>query len=147
MKPKLKVGDKFVYTKEMNDAKMQSSIYHYSDHKFIGKNRTIEKIDKKESVYEVKNSGMLFPFDVIDDYLPKKQTTGTIVLKATSCPGHKPDTKIQEKAISLANSIIDHKGAQNYGKIVEWMYLNDRCFPTAQAWRKAFTIFLKETLC
>lgn len=64
-KPKLKVGDTFVYTKEMNDAKL-NSFYNGDAEKLIGQKIKIKNIDNSDA-YEA--AGWTFIFSVIDDHL------------------------------------------------------------------------------
>lgn len=65
--PKLKIGDKFVYTKEMNEAKMAS--YYKTDlSELIGETAQISVIDKDS--YQIANYPNYFEHNVIDSFLP-----------------------------------------------------------------------------
>lgn len=66
--PKLKVGDTFVYTKEMNEAKKMSP-WDSDFSEYIGNAFTIQKV-KQNNSYKIDGYFGRYSFDVIDPYLP-----------------------------------------------------------------------------
>ena len=67
--PRLKEGDTFIYTKEMDEAKKVSE-WNNKVGEWIGKELTIEELD--EDSYHIRDDGKghVFMFNVIDDHLP-----------------------------------------------------------------------------
>lgn len=74
--PKLKVGDKFIYTKEMNEAKLKS--FRRNDASiYINKTLTVASLgsDDTYSVEEDKYNEFSFLFDVVDAFIPRTEIT------------------------------------------------------------------------
>jgi len=73
--PKLKVGDTFVYTKEMNDAKIKSTSCNGDASSFIGQKLKIYLISnmgyRGDNAYECDGNPFFFSCDIIDRFLPK----------------------------------------------------------------------------
>lgn len=69
--PKLKVGDTFIYTEEMNEAK-KKTIYTDKVAYLINKKVTISIVNSNHPhpQYEIKGQKGVYLWNVIDDYLP-----------------------------------------------------------------------------
>jgi hypothetical protein len=80
MTPKLKVGDTFIYTKEMNDAKIKSSCFN-DNSQYIGKLATVKRILRCYDTqrYDLDISYDNFHCNIIDPYLPINSLTPNIM--------------------------------------------------------------------
>lgn len=116
--PKLKVGDKFIYTKEMNEAKLKS--FRRNDASiYINKTLTVASLgsDDTYSVEEDKYNEFSFLFDVVDAFIPRTEITwdnlevGDVLID---------DDAEERKVLAVVGEIVftsrqnDHERSENY---------------------------------